>query len=47
MDIPRLYLMLSEVLGNLEVLESQGRVSRVESDGTLRWSAAAPPVTRP
>jgi glyoxylase-like metal-dependent hydrolase (beta-lactamase superfamily II) len=45
-DISRLYLMLSEVLGNLEVLESQGRIVRVEGDDAQRWSAAAPPVTR-
>ena len=38
-DVPRLYLMLSEVLGNLEVLETQGRVRR-EAEGAFRFGLA-------
>ncbi|RPH69174.1 MAG: MBL fold metallo-hydrolase [Myxococcaceae bacterium] len=37
---PRLYLTLSEVVGNLEVLEDAGRVRRVPGDGLDRWVAA-------
>jgi glyoxylase-like metal-dependent hydrolase (beta-lactamase superfamily II) len=33
----QLYLTLSEVMGNLEVLEVQGRVVRKESAGTIRF----------
>ncbi|MEW5742454.1 MAG: MBL fold metallo-hydrolase [Myxococcota bacterium] len=33
-DVPRLVLMLSEVLGNLEVLEGRGRVQRVPGPPT-------------
>jgi glyoxylase-like metal-dependent hydrolase (beta-lactamase superfamily II) len=36
----RLYLTLSEVVGNLEVLEDAGRVRRVPGDGLDRWAAA-------
>jgi glyoxylase-like metal-dependent hydrolase (beta-lactamase superfamily II) len=36
----RLYLTLSEVVGNLEVLEDAGRVRRVPGDGEDRWAAA-------
>jgi hypothetical protein len=35
----QLYLILSEVMGNLEVLESQGRVSRLEKGGKLLFEA--------
>src|SRR5215468_12614985 len=34
----RLYLTLSEVVGNLEVLEDAGRVRRVESGPVDRWT---------
>ena len=37
---PRLYLTLSEVVGNLEVLEDAGRVHRSETAGVERWAAA-------
>jgi glyoxylase-like metal-dependent hydrolase (beta-lactamase superfamily II) len=37
-DLPRLYLMLSEVLGNLEVLEDEGRVAR-EGEAPRRFVA--------
>jgi len=33
----QLYLTLSEVMGNLEVLEAAGRVARTERDGCLRF----------
>jgi glyoxylase-like metal-dependent hydrolase (beta-lactamase superfamily II) len=36
----RLYLTLSEVVGNLEVLEAAGRVRRVPEEGLDRWAAA-------
>ena len=36
---PRLYLTLSEVVGNLEVMEEDGRVRRTESAGVERWAA--------
>jgi hypothetical protein len=36
----QLYLTLSEVMGNLEVLEEQGRVVRAETSGLLRFQAA-------
>ncbi len=39
-DVPRLYLILSEVLGNLEVLEDTGRVRREEVGGAFRFRAA-------
>jgi len=39
-DVPRLYLMLSEVLGNLEVLEDQGKVRR-EVEAPFRYLVAA------
>ena len=39
-DSGRLYLTLSEVLGNLEVLEDAGRVTRVEEGGVFRFAAA-------
>ncbi len=32
-----LYLTLSEVMGNLEVLEAEGRVARSERAGTIRF----------
>jgi glyoxylase-like metal-dependent hydrolase (beta-lactamase superfamily II) len=35
----QLYLTLSEVMGNLEVLEDQGRVRRFEKGGRLRFEA--------
>jgi glyoxylase-like metal-dependent hydrolase (beta-lactamase superfamily II) len=35
----QLYLTLSEVMGNLEVLEVSGRVVRGERDGRLRFEA--------
>lgn len=37
-DVPRLYLMLSEVLGNLEVLEEAGRLRKELVDGLFRYS---------
>ena len=36
----QLYLTLSEVMGNLEVLEEQGRVVRKEAGGTIRFEVA-------
>jgi glyoxylase-like metal-dependent hydrolase (beta-lactamase superfamily II) len=39
-DVPRLVLMLSEVLGNLEVLELAGRVRREVRQGVIRYRAA-------
>jgi len=36
----RLYLTLSEVVGNLEVLEDEGRVRRVEDGPVERWARA-------
>ncbi|MBK7862280.1 MAG: MBL fold metallo-hydrolase [Archangiaceae bacterium] len=38
-DIGRLFLMLSEVLGNVEVLEEQGQVQRLEEGGVMRFRA--------
>jgi glyoxylase-like metal-dependent hydrolase (beta-lactamase superfamily II) len=35
----QLYLTLSEVLGNLEVLEARGRVARSEREGCIRFEA--------
>jgi glyoxylase-like metal-dependent hydrolase (beta-lactamase superfamily II) len=35
---PRLYLTLSEVYGNLEVMEDEGRVRWSEVDGIQRWA---------
>jgi glyoxylase-like metal-dependent hydrolase (beta-lactamase superfamily II) len=37
---PRLYLTLSEVVGNLEVMEEDGRVRRGEVNGVERWQRA-------
>jgi glyoxylase-like metal-dependent hydrolase (beta-lactamase superfamily II) len=37
-----LFLTLSEVMGNLEVLESQGRVARSESAGRIFFARAEP-----
>jgi len=39
-DGPRLYLTVSEVVGNLEVMEDAGRVRRGEGDGLERWARA-------
>lgn len=39
----QLYLTLSEVLGNLEVLEEEGRVARVAQGDRLRFQLAAGP----
>jgi glyoxylase-like metal-dependent hydrolase (beta-lactamase superfamily II) len=39
-EAPRLYLTLSEVLGNLEVMEDEGRVRSSDVDGLRRWAAA-------
>jgi len=39
-DGPRLYLTLSEVVGNLEVMEDAGRVQRGEAGGLERWTRA-------
>jgi glyoxylase-like metal-dependent hydrolase (beta-lactamase superfamily II) len=39
-DGPRLYLTLSEVIGNLEVMEEDGRVRRRQAGGVERWAAA-------
>ena len=35
-----LYLTLSEVMGNLEVLEAEGRVARSEREGRIRFEKA-------
>src|SRR5207248_5373431 len=35
----QLYLTLSEVMGNLEVLEARGRVARSEREGCIRFEA--------
>ena len=35
----QLYLTLSEVMGNLEVLEAQRRIARSERDGRIRFEA--------
>jgi len=35
----QLYLTLSEVMGNLEVLEARGRVARTEREGCIRFEA--------
>jgi glyoxylase-like metal-dependent hydrolase (beta-lactamase superfamily II) len=35
----QLYLTLSEVMGNLEVLEAEGRVARSEREGRIRFEA--------
>ncbi len=40
-DPGRLYLMLSEVLGNLEVLEDAGKIRRVEDVDVFRFALAA------
>jgi hypothetical protein len=37
-DPARLYLMLSEVLGNLEVLEDEGKIRRVEDVDVFRFA---------
>ncbi len=37
---PRLFLTLSEVVGNPEVMEEDGRVRRSEGDGLERWARA-------
>jgi glyoxylase-like metal-dependent hydrolase (beta-lactamase superfamily II) len=37
---PRLYLTLSEVVGNLEVMEDDGRVRRTDVGGLERWARA-------
>jgi glyoxylase-like metal-dependent hydrolase (beta-lactamase superfamily II) len=39
-DAKRMYLMLSEALGNLEVMEEQGRVKRTLEDGVWKFSVA-------
>jgi glyoxylase-like metal-dependent hydrolase (beta-lactamase superfamily II) len=36
-DIGRLFLMLSEVLGNVELLEEQGQVARFDDGGVVRF----------
>ncbi len=41
-DGPRLYLTLSEVVGNLEVMEDEGRVQRRDVEGLERWARASP-----
>ncbi len=40
-DHNRLYLMLSEVLGNLEVLEDEGKIRRIEDTDVFRFALAA------
>lgn len=40
-DVPRMYLMLSEAIGNLEVMEQAGRVTRSLEAGVWKFSAAA------
>jgi glyoxylase-like metal-dependent hydrolase (beta-lactamase superfamily II) len=37
---PRLYLTLSEVVGNLEVMEDEGRIRRRDVEGIERWARA-------
>lgn len=39
-DAARLYLMISEVLGNLEVLEDAGKIRRVEDADVFRFAVA-------
>lgn len=39
-DAGRLYLMLSEVLGNLEVLEDEGKLRRIEDAEVFRFALA-------
>ncbi|MBL8953248.1 MAG: MBL fold metallo-hydrolase [Myxococcaceae bacterium] len=39
-DIGRMYLMLSEVMGNVEVLEERGELERFEEGGRLKLRAA-------
>lgn len=39
-DVRRMYLMLSEALGNLEVMEEEGRVKRSLEGGVWKFSAA-------
>ena len=36
-DVGRMYLMLSEVMGNVEVLEASGKVKRVDAPDALRF----------
>lgn len=38
-DTARMFLMLSEVLGNLEVMEDQGRVAPKQDGKFVRWAA--------
>ncbi len=38
-DIGRMYLMLSEVMGNVEVMEEAGELERFDEDGVLRFRA--------
>lgn len=38
-DVRRMYLMVSEVLGNVEVMEDDGRVVRTLEDGVWRYRA--------
>ncbi len=40
-DTSRLWLMLSEVLANLEVLEDEGRVTRSDRHGVFKFESAA------
>jgi glyoxylase-like metal-dependent hydrolase (beta-lactamase superfamily II) len=37
-DIGRMYLMLSEVMGNVEVLENAGRIKRIDGADALRFT---------
>jgi glyoxylase-like metal-dependent hydrolase (beta-lactamase superfamily II) len=37
-DVARMYLMLSEVLGNLEVLEADGKLRRIEDETSLKFA---------
>ncbi|MFY9264735.1 MAG: MBL fold metallo-hydrolase [Solirubrobacterales bacterium] len=39
--VTQAYLTLSEVLGNLDILENDGRVNPVESDGSVKYEAIA------
>jgi glyoxylase-like metal-dependent hydrolase (beta-lactamase superfamily II) len=45
-DGPRLYLTLSEVVGNLEVMEDEGRVQRRDVECSERWARASPAASR-
>ena len=39
--VTQAFLTLSEVLGNLDILENAGRVAPEETDGVIKYSATA------